>query len=502
MNSMLLAGLTDHEAAAIEIMIGMNWQDQRVLTIPRGLGLGVPEQSAAAKACEQGVLDLFGFGMRRHTPEHEAKLIEFLAGRSAVLLVWGCGGGWLERQLPLARGQRVAWVSMPYTSADMLAAIKQVRVERVAPAAEAPKAAAARPALRRNIAAAQLTPAAPARAPASAPATDVPVPAWRRAMELAEQLRASASVAKPAGRGTTRARPADAAGLPELNDAVLVMPPNVPRALNPTARSAAAGPAPTSARPPVGRSAPAVAPAPPSMDLSSGALQAVMDVFPALTSIPLVLLSERILAGHGAQLLRVGGDAAFITHVEQGWLASGLPISALLKMLHTPQLVERMEIAPLPAYEVEETLRQLFGGRFHRAQAPLDVIMWELMGSALKDLALVRRGDLSFRLHRFPNFTLLQDIGPLDIQLASICARMSQSLSDLVRAFPRHEAEVYRFVALCVLSGLAGVTQVVPAGHGTARSGSVLTPPAAPTKPAAQTAARRGFFKSLLDKLF
>ena len=41
-----------------------------------------------------------------------------------------------------------------------------------------------------------------------------------------------------------------------------------------------------------------------------------------------------------------------------------------------------------------------------------------------------------------------------------------------------------------------------PAGHGTARSGSVLTPPAAPAKPAAQTAARRGFFKSLLDKLF
>ena len=231
------------------------------------------------------------------------------------------------------------------------------------------------------------------------------------------------------------------------------------------------------------------------MDLSSGALQAVIDVFPALASIPLVLLSERILAGHGAQLLRVGGDAAFITHVEQGWLASGLPISALLKMLHTPQLVERMEVAPLPAHEVEETLRQLFGGRFHRAQMPLDVIMWELMAAALNDVHLARRGDLSFRLHRFPNFTLLQAIGPLDIQLASICARMSQSLTDLVRAFPRHEAEVYRFVALCVLSGLASVTQAVQAAP-------VLAPPAAPTQPAAETAARRGFFKSLLDKLF
>ena len=236
------------------------------------------------------------------------------------------------------------------------------------------------------------------------------------------------------------------------------------------------------------------------MDLFSGALQAVIDVFPALASIPLVLLSERILAGHGAQLLRVGGDAAFITHVEQGWLASGLPISALLKMLHTPQLVERMEVAPLPAYEVEETLRQLFGGRFHRAQAPLDVIMWELMGSALKDVALVRRGDLSFRLHRFPNFTLLQDIGPLDIQLASICARMEQSVSALLRAFPRHGAEVHRFVALCVLSGLAGVTQVSPAASGTGPGAARALAPA--ERPAAQTAARRGFFKSLLDKLF
>lgn len=490
MSSMLLAGLTDHEAAAIEIMIGMNWQDQRVLTLPRGLGLGVPDQSAAARSCARCVLDLFGFGMRRHSPENEARLMDFLAGRPAVLLVWGNGGGWLERQLPLARGQHVAWISMPYTSADMLAAIKQVRAERSAPI-EGPKTPSARTALRRNTAAEPLAPAPPARAPAATSATEAPVPAWHRAMELAEQLRASASAAKPkpASRGTMRARPADAAELPELNDAVLVTPPAVPRALGPTARTAAAGPAPTANR------APAAAPAPPSMDLSSGALQAVIDVFPALASIPLVLLSERILAGHGAQLLRVGGDAAFITHVEQGWLASGLPISALLKMLHTPQLVERMEVAPLPAYEVEETLRQLFGGRFHRAQMPLDVIMWELMGSALKDVELVRRGDLSFRLHRFPNFTLLQDIGPLDIQLASICARMSQSLSDLVRAFPRHEAEVYRFVALCVLSGLAGVTQAVPVAP-------VLAPPAASAKPAGETAARRGFFKSLLDKLF
>ena len=489
MSSMLLAGLTDHEAAAVEIMIGMNWQDQRVLTIPRGLGLGVPEQTPAARACAVCVLDLFGFGLRRHSPENESRLLEFLAGRPAVLLVWGSGGGWLERKLPLARGQTVAWVCMPYSSADMLAAIKRVRAEPAGRAAAPPPRAAhdARgepPSLRRETAPAPLTAApvtaAPDAPPARAPA-EAPVPAWRRAMALAEQLKSSA--------GRAPAHPA----APE-RPAALREPPAPQPALR--ASASAPHPAPAPAQP--AHTAPAAPAA--TLSLSDGAFQAVLEVYPALASMPLVMLSQRMLAASGPQLLRLGGDAAFIAHVQQGWLASGLPISALLKLLHTPHLVERMEVAPLPVDEVEANLRQLFGGRFHRAQAPLDVIVWELMSDALKGAQLAPRGDLAFRLHRFPNFTLLQDIGPLDIQLASICARMEQSVSALLRAFPRHGAEVHRFVALCVLSGLAGVTQVSPAASGTGPGAARALAPA--ERPAAQTAARRGFFKSLLDKLF
>ena len=50
MNGILLAGLTDHEAAAVEIMIGMNWRDVRVVTLKRGLSLGVPAQTPQARA--------------------------------------------------------------------------------------------------------------------------------------------------------------------------------------------------------------------------------------------------------------------------------------------------------------------------------------------------------------------------------------------------------------------------------------------------------------------
>ena len=108
MSSILLAGLTDHEAAAIEIMVGMNWSDRHVLTIARGVGLGVPEQTPAARACTHCVLDLFGFGLRRYSAENEVKLRAFLGNRSAVLLIWGNGSGWLEQHLRWAHGQAVA----------------------------------------------------------------------------------------------------------------------------------------------------------------------------------------------------------------------------------------------------------------------------------------------------------------------------------------------------------------------------------------------------------
>jgi hypothetical protein len=439
MKNILLMGLTDHEAAAVEIMIGMNWRDHRCITLKRELSLAIPEQHAAARSCEACVLDLFGLGMRKYSPANATRLMEVMAGRPAVLLTWGDGGGWLEAKLPLAKGQHIGWVGMPYTSAGLRDAIKKVKeaAERMVPPAAA--------------------------AVAAAPAA---MPAWRRAMELADQLKRKAAPMR--------------------------------------ARASAPMPLPKAQASSVSLAPPATRMATDAVGLGKGALAALLQVFPLLRDQPLIGLTEKIIGHDGPMLLRIGTDAAFVTHTRAGWLASGLPVSALLKLLRTPRLVESVRAEPLDPDHVEETVRQRFDGKFHRAQKPLDVITWELVSDVMRDMKLQRQGDLTFQLRRFPNFPMLAGVGPLDVQLAAICARMPQSISELLRAFPKHEQDVLRFVVLCVVSGLA---KVIPGGP--VAAGAVAPPRAAqaqaPVAAAArkpEVAARRGFFKSLMDKLF
>ena len=437
MKNILLMGLTDHEAAAVEIMIGMNWRDHRCITLKRELSLAIPEQHAAARSCEACVLDLFGLGMRKYSPANATRLMEVMAGRPAVLLTWGDGGGWLEAKLPLAKGQHIGWVGMPYTSAGLRDAIKKVKeaAERMVPPAAA--------------------------AVAAAPAA---MPAWRRAMELADQLKRKAAPMR--------------------------------------ARASAPMPLPKAQASSVSLAPPATRMATDAVGLGKGALAALLQVFPLLRDQPLIGLTEKIIGHDGPMLLRIGTDAAFVTHTRAGWLASGLPVSALLKLLRTPRLVESVRAEPLDPDHVEETVRQRFDGKFHRAQKPLDVITWELVSDVMRDMKLQRQGDLTFQLRRFPNFPMLAGVGPLDVQLAAICARMPLSISELLRAFPKHEQDVLRFVVLCVVSGLA---KVIPGGP--VAAGAVAPPRAAQAPVAAaarkpEVAARRGFFKSLMDKLF
>ncbi|MDO5625980.1 MAG: hypothetical protein Q4G71_14990 [Pseudomonadota bacterium] len=488
---LLLAGLTDHEAAAIEIMAGMHWREQRAITLPRSLNLGVPEQTAPARACGACVVDLFGLGMRRHTPEHETRLLAFLSGRSAVLLVWGGGGGWLEQPLALASGQQLAWVTMPYTSAVMLDALKRLHAS----------AAAVSPPPRPPIPAPVKHTPASASTPAPSPAAEAPVPAWRRAMALADRLKAAAPPPNIPERALEKT-PDKAVKAVETVEKVAAK-------LTEKARKApekAPGPAP--AAPALATPAVAVPPlAPPVVRLvdsgevgvGEGGLKAVLAAFAPLAEQPLIRLVGQLVSHPGAQLLRVGGEAAFVVHARQGWMACGLPVPTLLKTLRTPAVLQSVSVAPLPADEVEETVRQRFGGRFQRAQKPLDVIAWELAGDALRHAPLTPAADLVLQLRGFPNFTVLADVGPMDVQLAAICARGPQSVADLARAFPGHEQDVYRFAVLCILSGLAVLTRQ-PA---TAAARPAAVPSAAAAAAAApQVAARRGFFKSLLDKLF
>ena len=270
------------------------------------------------------------------------------------------------------------------------------------------------------------------------------------------------------------------------------------------ARASAPMPLPKAQASSVSLAPPATRMATDAVGLGKGALAALLQVFPLLRDQPLIGLTEKIIGHDGPMLLRIGTDAAFVTHTRAGWLASGLRVSALRKLLRTPRLVESVRAEPLDPDHVEETVRQRFDGKFHRAQKPLDVITWELVSDVMRDMKLQRQGDLTFQLRRFPNFPMLAGVGPLDVQLAAICARMPQSISELLRAFPKHEQDVLRFVVLCVVSGLA---KVIPGGP--VAAGAVAPPRAAqaqaPVAAAArkpEVAARRGFFKSLMDKLF
>lgn len=465
MKNILLMGLTDHEAAAVEIMIGMNWRDHRCITLKRELSLAIPEQHAAARSCEACVLDLFGLGMRKYSPANATRLMEVMAGRPAVLLTWGDGGGWLEAKLPLAKGQHIGWVGMPYTSAGLRDAIKKVKeaAERMVPpaAAAVATAPAAMPGRARPVVSLDVEPALPAAVAEAEPAA---VPAWRRAMELADQLKRKAAPMR--------------------------------------ARASAPMPLPKAQASSVSLAPPATRMATDAVGLGKGALAALLQVFPLLRDQPLIGLTEKIIGHDGPMLLRIGTDAAFVTHTRAGWLASGLPVSALLKLLRTPRLVESVRAEPLDPDHVEETVRQRFDGKFHRAQKPLDVITWELVSDVMRDMKLQRQGDLTFQLRRFPNFPMLAGVGPLDVQLAAICARMPQSISELLRAFPKHEQDVLRFVVLCVVSGLAKVIPGGPVAAGAVASPRAAQAPVAAAARKPEVAARRGFFKSLMDKLF
>ena len=164
----------------------------------------------------------------------------------------------------------------------------------------------------------------------------------------------------------------------------------------------------------------------------------------------------------------------------------------MLKALHTPEVQASLRLVPVALDKFEELQRKYIRTPL-RQQKSLDVFAWELAENALADLKLTQKADLSLRLTRMPNFTLMGGGNAMDVQLAAICIRKPYSINTLVQSFPRHEDKVDRFIVLAVLSGLAEVTQAPPVQP---KKVVLAAPrPAAPPAP-------KGFFRSLLSKLF
>lgn len=481
MNGMLLAGFTDQEAAAIEIMVGMNWSDWGCVTLRRGFTLGVPAQTSAAKACDLCIVDLFGFGMRKYSEDNEVRLLEFLNGRSAVLMVWGQGGGWLERELLVSTGQAIQWVTMPYTSAGMRDAVRKVlanegrhpvrRTARV-PSTDADKASVSPAKMRGDV-------AAPSEKP-----PEVAIPAWKRAMAMADEIKAQTKVRRP--ESTTMAAKAKGVAAAQIKCEQTTKPAEQIVKVKPSAWDESAASQRVKPQSIIDESL---------QGISTGAFDVLLAAFPALREAPIVQLAYRIATSEGMIGVRVGQNPIATLHMRQGWVRSGLPQSALFKMLHTPHLVESVILDSLDDGAAQVDSQTASGmGRIERS---LDAVTWDVISEGLKSVSLEVSGDLMLQLRRFPNFTVLSEVSSLDVQLAAICARSSQRLSDLARAFPERRHEIMRFVILSVTSGAAHIRPVE-----NLRASAQPTAPVPVQPPPPPSAAKRGLFKSLLNKLF
>ncbi|RMX14916.1 hypothetical protein EBQ34_08385 [Vandammella animalimorsus] len=549
-NWVLLAGLTDHEAAAIEIMVNMTWRDQRCITLRRDLSLSIPEQTAQAKACRYCVIDLFSLGLRKHSPDNEVLLLQFLAGRSAVLLVRGSGSGWFDALLPLQPGQHITCLSMPYSSIALREALQKIKnanaadaqrmpaaaqpsaqqpASDAAPASSAASAEPVAPSVTAASAAGKPALSAPSPAPSPAPApTPAPMPAWRRALQLAERLHAERSARntqslhskrQPAAAPQPAPPPAHEPIAPTASQAAAHRtahhPASRPGNAQPPARSIAALPSQTEAAESLSVAPPTVPLTAQALGLRTGAWAKLLRALPALKDVALADFIGQTLQGplgEGLQLWRIG-PVVCLVHVRQGWLATAAPPATLQKMVHTTGLLQSVERHPLPAEQLHSAAQKFFGQNFQRLQKPLDVLAWDLLSESLDGLTLQAQDDFTLQLRCFPNFPHLTRSDPLDVQLAAICARIPQSVHDLLRAFPRHEQAVLRFVALSVACGLAVVLEDAPAAAqkpsapgpdqaAAAKPPAPATPAAAPAPASGAAKARRGFFKSLLDKLF
>ena len=382
MTTVLLAGLSDHDAAAMEILISTSWRQKRCVLLKRTAGFTLPEQNAQAAKCAKVVADLGGMGLQRYSPENAEKLLAFLAGRPALLLTWKNDGGWGQAAaMAAAPDQPLALLAAPYSSAQVKAALAELDAAPVGPP---PRAA------------------------------------------LADRSKAAMPVEK----------------------------------------SALALPAP-----------------------------ALLEVLPALKRSRFVRLVEQLPAAGGVQVLHIGATELLV-HPTEAWVGASVPVSALLRVLGSSSQLETARLEPLNGLVAAQIEQHITSGKGQRYMLALDVVLWDLCSRALEDVEMQLQGGAMFKLGRFPNFTLLGQVGALDIQLAALCIRQAQSVRALQRLFPKQEGQVLRFVALGVLTGL-GQLETPPLDLSASAAGKPVK-----TEHTRGHKERRGFLRSLLDKLF
>lgn len=533
----LIAGLSDPSATAMERVVVSVFPGAQVLRQQRGVSLQSPDPWSVARRCDLCIVDLIGLGLARWTGERLDQLQSLVLGdHSAVVLAPpGDGGGWLEAlpALQATGGLRVL-LQHPLRASTMRKVLGDMR-----PHAEAEAAARAATSKLLAKAARPTQQPAPARA---APAASPP------------------AVARLPRRPPARAPAVVQQGQPpfapvELRDVLSHVPhhePESPRRAMPISKAAparAALPAPPPARmlraaPPLARrrgrlgaplppawdeapdtfsvtsdepaqAAPAPAPAAAvheAFGLTQRALDALLAVCPeAGQNAYLQMICKAALKGV-PQEFQIGSHSGVVVHGTQNWVASNIS-SALRKRLTAHALMlQIVESRPLPEDQAFSTAARLFGRR-QDGRRPLDTFVWGLVYSTFEAAPPLAQGDLRLQLRRFPNFTRMAPQPDLFIQLALLCARAPHSIDELVRIFARHDPrQVMLFVICAVMSGSASVLPasqpaVAEATAAPAAAAADAHAPAAPPAWLVAPAPRANlpglqFFRALLKKLF
>jgi hypothetical protein len=114
---LLMAGLPPREAAALGILVGMSLKNWETSTAQFTPGRALP-------LADVYVLDMVAAGLGPWSAGAEARLLEMLHGRPAVLLHQARDMSWIEANTAGARQQHLVWLAKPCNTDGMRDALK------------------------------------------------------------------------------------------------------------------------------------------------------------------------------------------------------------------------------------------------------------------------------------------------------------------------------------------------------------------------------------------
>lgn len=134
-----LAGLTDREAVALDMLVGKALPGWRCSAVPAGRGVALPP-------ADLYVLDLSGLGLARWSQAAQDDLLEALKGAPAVLVAPAFDQTWSALDAGRTKSQSLVLLHKPYGVEDMRAALKQAAAGRARPAVSPPRVPSPSPA--------------------------------------------------------------------------------------------------------------------------------------------------------------------------------------------------------------------------------------------------------------------------------------------------------------------------------------------------------------------